>query len=222
MLLRLEFMNKKRLVIVFICLLCTSLFCGIEYPETIKNMDDIPDMCAYLMMNLFQQKCDQFDVSRRSLSIEYLIDGEICAFLTLNIGLGLSVCASRSSYKNELILLPSEGTFDYKDDIYMRLKRMYTNVIESLKHGWIFIKSGESGSLVYPNISKSYLAFFKTKRLQGESDLIMSLAKKFGFNNEIISSDFDSFPREKEEIVFLWVKSDVVQKFNQTFRFKYV
>ena len=173
----------------FICLLCTSLFCGIEYPEKIKDIDDIPDMCAYLMMNLFKQKCDQFDSSRRSLPIEYLIDGEICAFLTFNIGLGLSVCACRSLHMNELILMPFEGRFDYKEDIYVRLKRMYINVIENFKRGWFFIKSGESGSLAYPNHPRGYLAFYKTKQLQGEADLIMSLARKFEFNNEVISSE---------------------------------
>ncbi|MFH1254228.1 MAG: hypothetical protein V1646_02235 [bacterium] len=215
-------MNKKKLVMAFACLLWTSLFGATEYPDTIKDIDDIPDMCAYLMMNLFQQKCDQFDRSRRSLSIKYLIDGEICAFLTLNIGLGLSVCASRSLHANELILLPSEGTLDCKDDIYVRLKRIYINAIQRLKMGWIFIESGESGSLAYPNMPKSYLAFSKTKQLQGEADLIMSLAKKFGFNNEIIGSDFDRFPGENEKIVYLWVKSDAKQRFDRIFKFKHI
>jgi len=222
-------MNKK-LGMVFICLLCTSLFCVTEYPETIKDIDDIPDMCAYLMMNLFQQKCDQFDRSRRLLQIKYLNDGEICAYLTLNIGLGLLVYACKSTQAQdeqdqsmgELILLPSEGTFDYKDDIYMRLKRMYINAMEVLKWNWIFVASGKSGSLAYPNMPNNYLAYSKTKQLQGEADLIMSLAHKFGLGRDVVCSDSDRFPYENEGIVYLWFKKDAKRRFDRVFKFKHV
>lgn len=222
-------MNKKNLVMVFVLLLCTNLFCETEYPEPIKSIDDIPDMCAYLMTNLFQQKCDSSGKCGKLLQIKYLIDGEICAYLTMNTQLGGRVYACKKSHGqtgrardiNELILLPSAGELDYKDDIYAWLKRMYINGIECLKWNWIFVASGESGSPASPNPIKDYLFFYKTKLLQGEADLIMSLACKFGLAGEVVCSDCDRVATEREQVVYLWVKKRAKQRFDQIFKFKY-
>jgi len=222
-------MNKKKLGMFFVLLLCTNLFCEIEYPEPIKDIDDIPDMCAYLMDNLLKQKCDSPDKRNRLLPIKYWNDGKICACLTWNTGLELGVFACKQPQgqaeqgldAGELILMHSEGSLDSRDDIYVRLKRAYINAIECIRWNWTLVASDELGSLVYPNPLKDYLSFYKTKLLQGEADLIMSLACKFGLANEVICSDCERFPTEREKVVYLWIKKSAKRKFDQIFKFKY-
>jgi hypothetical protein len=68
----------------------------------------------------------------------------------------------------------------------------------------------------------NYLAYSKTKQLQGEADLIMSLAHKFGLGRDVVCSDSDRFPYENEGIVYLWFKKDAKRRFDRVFKFKHV
>jgi hypothetical protein len=108
-------------------------------------------------------------------------------------------------------------------------KTHYKTVIDKLRKGWKTANIENFPQIVIKRDSKEWSLFTKQKLLYNEECLFRFLAAKFGLSEIAFCHDFHkddprteiNFTALKDYKVYLWVKKDQIEKFNNIFQFEF-
>jgi hypothetical protein len=233
--------SMKRYTIIF-SLCCASLVHAMETQPTLQpqTLADIPTYCITLATTLLAQP--SFMDCSASVKVLPLKNWNDCRTLELlsathkkflGCRLAWVIGATSMGYPSHPLWSATgghgggQGIFfqSYNDDDTCALDELqtsYIRAIDSLKSNWVATSLQTYPDIFHKESESEWFLFIKEKQIEDEDTLIRFLASKFDMRNQISCHDMWKISEELTHCkeIYLWVKKDAFDTFQQIFDFK--